>query len=195
MKKKIIIIFVMSILSFINISNVNASDNLIKTETKDKILFIKDDNNSFSYSWSFNKDEYKKNEFDFDLGINFSNEEKEIQKLIKENIKAKYVLFDYHGTLPSVATVKVLVDDTFKDEEKLNLYYYNEEENKIELVNNSINVVNGFVSFKIEHCSDYFLTLSIVKEAENNSNNGVFIMGMIIIIVGLIGYTLMNNKK
>ena len=58
-----------------------------------------------------------------------------------------------------------------------------------------VKVNNGLVSFEIEHCSDYFLTLSVVKEASGNNNNGVIIVGMIIIIVGLVGYTLLKNKK
>ena len=47
----------------------------------------------------------------------------------------------------------------------------------------------------IEHCSDYFLTMSIVKEASNKNNNGVIIIGMLVVIVGLVGYTMFKNKK
>lgn len=56
-------------------------------------------------------------------------------------------------------------------------------------------VMNGYVTFDIDHCSDYFLTLSIVKEASGKSNNGVVIIGMLIIIVGLVGYTIFKGRK
>ena len=109
-------------------------------------------------------------------------------------MKKEYVSFNYHGDLPSTATIKVPVSK-FKDEQMLNLYYYDDTTNKIELVQNNIMVSNGYVTFDIDHCSDYFLTLSVVKEASGNNNNGVIIVGMIIIIVGLVGYTLLKNKK
>lgn len=195
MKNKILVIILTAIFSFIGISNVSASDNLIKTETKNKVIFIKDENGSFSYSWTFDKDDYKKNEFDFDLGITFTSKKKQIEKLINDDVKAKYISFNYHGDLPSSSSVKIPVDDMFKDGEKLNLYYYNDKKDKIELVKTLVKVTNGYVTFEIDHCSDYFLTLSIVKEAENNNNNGIIIVGMIIIIVGLIGYTLIRNRK
>lgn len=195
MKNKILVIFLVVTLFFIGLRNVNASDNLIRTETKDKVIFIKDENDSFSYSWTFVKDDYKKNEFDFDLGITFSSSKKQIEKLINDDIKAKYILFNYHGNLPSSARVKVPINDKFQDGDRLNLYYYNEDKNKIELVSSGIKAINGFATIEITHCSDYFLTLSIVKEAEGENNNGIIIVGMIIVIVGLIGYTLMQNKK
>lgn len=194
MKKKFFIILL--ILFFCFMLNVDASSNLIETKTKDKVMFIKDDGKEFLYSWSFEKDEYNKNAFDFDLGIEFNSpNRKEINDLIGEDINKKYLSFNYHGNLPSTATIKTSVEDLFKEGEKLNLYYYNEEENKLELISSNIKVINGKVSFEIEHCSDYFLTLAKVKNAQNNENNGgIIIVGMVIVIVGLIGYTLSRNK-
>lgn len=195
MKKIFVTIFTI-VIFFICASTISASSNLIKTETKDKVIFIKDKNDSFSYSWAFDKDEYGKKEFDFDLGINFSTpNKKKIESLIKDDVKAKYISFNYHGDLPSSASIKLPVNDMFKDGKSLNLYYYNENKNEIELITTGVKVINGYVTFEIDHCSDYFLTLSIVKEASGNNNNGIIITGMIIVIVGLIGYTLIKNKK
>lgn len=196
MKNILLVIFLAVILSFAGISSISASSNLLKTETKDRVIFVKDQDGKFLYSWSFDKDEYEKNEFDFDLEINFnSNNKAKIKSLIKDNVKAKYVSFNYHGSLPAEASIKIPVSDMYSDGEKLNLYYYNDKKNKIELVSDSIKVVNGYVNFDIDHCSDYFFTLSIIKEAEGRNNNGIIIIGMIIVIVGLIGYTLIKNQK
>lgn len=195
MKKRIIILIFMVCL-FFSMESISASSNLIKTETKNKVMFIKDKNDSFSYSWSFDKEEYNKKEFDFDLEINFSTpNKKKIESIIKEDVKAKYISFNYHGNLPSKASIKVPVSDMFKDGNRLNLYYYNENKDEIELITTSVKVINGYVTFEIEHCSDYFLTMSIVKEASNTSNNGVVIIAMLVVIVILIGYTLTKNKK
>lgn len=195
MKKRIIILIFMVCL-FFSMESISASSNLIKSETKNEIIFIKDKNDSFFYSWTFDKDEYNKKEFDFDLGINFSSPNKnKINSLIKDDVKSKYISFNYHGNLPSKASIKVPVSDMFKDGNRLNLYYYNENKNEIELITTNVKVINGYVTFEIEHCSDYFLTLSIVKEASNTSNNGIVIIGMLVVIVILIGYTLMKNKN
>ena len=53
----------------------------------------------------------------------------------------------------------------------------------------------GYVTFDITHCSDYFLTMSVVKNAEGANNNGVIIIGMLVIIVGLVGYTIFKNNN
>lgn len=193
--KKIFVIFLAAILSFVGISSISASDKLIKTETKDKVMFIQDKNGEFLYSWSFDKIEYNKSDLEFDMTINFESEnENKINALVSGNIKKDFISFSYHGDLPSNATVKVPVT-SFEDGQRLNLYYYNENTNEIELVKNNVLVKNGYVTFEIEHCSDYFLTLSVVKEASDGNNNGVLIIGMLVVVVGLVGYTIFKNRK
>lgn len=196
MKNKFILMLSFLILLFIGITPVSASEELLKTDTEDEIIFIKDQNGKFSYSWTFDKQEYNLNEFEFDLGINFSSKKKSIIDLLSgKNIKKKYISFDHHGKLPTSAVIKTDIKDTFKDAKTLNLYYYNEDKETIEFID-EIDVKNGYVSFEINHCSDYFLTNAVVKEAEGNKNNGgIIIIAMIIIITGLIGYTLFNNKR
>lgn len=193
--KKTLIILLSIIVSFIGIGNISASDRIIKTETKDKVIFINDKDGAFKYSWSFDKIEYNKNGFEFDMGIKFKSPNKEdINELISKNMKKEYVSFDYHGDLPSVATIKIPISN-FKDNDRLNLYYYNDASKKIETIQNNILVKNGYVTFEISHCSDYFLTLSVVREASGGNNNGVIIIGMLVVIVGLVGYTIFKNKK
>lgn len=193
--KKIFIIFLAVVLSFAGISSISASDKLIKTETKDKVMFIQDRNGEFLYSWSFDKNEYNKSDLEFDMTIKFKSPNKEkINNLISNNIKKEFVSFNYHGVLPTEATVKVPVKN-FEDGQRLNLYYYNENTNEIETIQNNIMVQNGYASFEIDHCSDYFLTLSVVKEASGGNNNGVLIIGMLVVIVGLVGYTIFKNRK
>ncbi len=193
--KKIFVIFLAVVLSFAGISSISASDKLIKTETKDKVMFIQDRNGEFLYSWSFDKNEYNKSDLEFDMTIKFKSPNKEkINNLISNNIKKEFVSFNYHGVLPTEATVKVPVKN-FEDGQRLNLYYYNENTNEIETIQNNIMVQNGYASFEIDHCSDYFLTLSVVKEASGGNNNGVLIIGMLVVIVGLVGYTIFKNRK
>lgn len=195
MKKQVSIILFMIIILFCFITNVSAQENLISTTTKDKVMFIKDDNGKFYYSWSFDKDEYNKEGLEFDLKINFESKyETRINELTGINVKKKYISFNHEGDLPITATIKVGVKDTFSNSDKLYLYHYDSNKNEIKLIDENIKVINGNASFEIDSCSDYFLTLSPLKDVKaNTNNNGIIIIGMIIVIVGLVGYTLMRN--
>lgn len=196
MKRFLTYVLIVIVTGFSNVVFVEATNDIIKTETKDKVIFINGSEGRFNYSWTFDKKEYQANAFDFDLGIKFKTSRKhDINNLIGLNVKKKFISFNYHGNLPGTAQIKVPVSDSFKDGKVLKLYYYNEDGNKADLVDSKIKVVNGYVTFDISHCSDYVLTLSIVKEAGEKGNSGVVIIGMIIIIVGLVGYTVFKNRK
>lgn len=58
------------------------------------------------------------------------------------------------------------------------------------------NIISNFdvLSIKLLNC---FYTMSIVKETVQNKGNsgGIVIIGMIIVIVGLIGFILTNNSN
>jgi hypothetical protein len=171
--------------------------NTYKTITNRNIIYVVEENNHFAYSWGFDK-EYYKDGITFSLGIqNTSPLYKIIDKSIYDNIERQYVSFDYHGVLPSEASIKLKADDKFEDGEKLYLYYFNDETNRLEYIDDHLIVKNGFVEFKIKHCSDYILTGSIVKTAIGNPES----MGMIIIVLIILGVVLvaatlfMNNKK
>lgn len=198
MKKQFLKLFAMALLFFVSIDYVNALNidgNLLKTQTKDEVIFIKDSDGNFKYSWSFNKDEYEKNEFDFDLTINFSSDKKdEIEKSMKEKTKKKFISFNHEGKIPSRATIKIPVKEEFKDGIKLKLYSYDEKTKNIELIDSNIDVINGFVAFEIDYCTNYFLSYPIPNDSNKTSNNGIIIVSMMIIIVGLIGYTLFNQN-
>lgn len=197
MKKKFIL-FLVVLTFFVSMDIVFASDNLLETQTQNNVIFIKDNDGVFDYSWSFDKQAYNKNYFDFDLGLSYDSPKKnEINAIVGQQIIKKHLSFNYHGNLPSEAKIKINVSDKFKDGDYLYLYYYNEDTNKIEEVETNLKVINGYVTFPITHCSEYFLSLSIVNDASktNSNNTGVIIIGMIIIVVGLIGFTISNNKK
>jgi hypothetical protein len=172
-------------------------DNAYKTVTNRNIIYVVENNGSLSYSWQFDKEQYKDN---INFSLNISNNSPSIytiSKKIDTDIKRKYLFFEHHGTLPTTALMKVKVSDEFKDGDKLYLYYYNDQTDKLEYINHNLTVKNGFVEFKIEHCSDYILTASIVKKAiDNPQSMAIFIITLIVLGVVLVAATLfMNSKK
>ncbi len=193
--KKISIILLAFLVFILRVSSISAEDKANKIETKDKVIFTFSENGKFLYSWSFDKKSYNNNGFEFDMGIkNKSLFEKKINKLTDKKTPKEFVSFNYHGNLPSDATIKIPAHN-FKDGDRLNLYYYNDETGKIENIKSNIMVSGGYVTFDISHCSDYFLTMSVVKNAEGANNNGVIIIGMLVVIVGLVGYTIFKNRN
>jgi hypothetical protein len=65
--------------------------------------------------------------------------------------------FEYSGTLPGVFKVSVNVSDKYADGTQLALYYYNEQEGRLENQYQITDVYGGFAEFAISHCSEYVL--------------------------------------
>lgn len=200
--KKIMVITVKMLFVFVcffalHIHSQALQTNTYKTVTNCNIIYIVENNGAFAYSWQFDKSLYKDN-MNFSLNIlDNSSSLYNISTNIDTNIKRKYLFFEHHGSLPTTALMKVKVSDKFNDGDKLYLYYYDNKTDKLQFVDNNLVVKDGFVEFKIEHCSDYVLTGSIVKKALDNPQSMTFLIVTLIILgVVLVAATLfLNNKK
>lgn len=177
---------------------------IMKVESSDEITYVIEDyDKDLTYSWSFNKDEEYQNSLkdgmNLDLDLKLDVLTDEYNKIIDEKVSNEdklIISFNHHGELPTKATIRLQVKDRFKDGDKLYLYYYNPEEDIIEYIDKGIKVKDGYVEFDIEHCSDYFLTASVVQEAVNNPKNiNLVIVGMIVVVIVLVGVTLFQSKK
>lgn len=168
-----------------------------KEITQDKVIVsLKEKNGDLSYSWTFPRDEVGE-ELTLDFHLDFDSPyQRQIDALSKENTDKLYLSFEHHGQLPSEATIQVDVSDYYENGEKLYLYYYNEEKGQIEYIDHNLEVIDGKVSFTIDHCSEYFLTATIVTDAANNPKSmNVVIIILVGIIVVLIGATIFQTKK
>lgn len=183
--------------------NNNEPYKILKTEKTNEIIYnVIDYERNLTYSWSFLKDDYTKPLadsliMDINLRLNIdaiTNNTNIINEKVAEN--KLIVSFDYHGELPTKATVRINVSDKFKNGDKLYLYYYNPELDQIEFMEKNILVKDGYAEFTIEHCSDYFLTGAVVNEAVGNPksiNYVIIALGAVVFI--LIAITLKQSKK
>ena len=181
----------------------NDNYKIYKTESKNDITYnVVDFERNLAYSWTFAKEKTdtplnQTIEMDINLRLDIdaiTNTTNDINELVKEN--KLIVSFDYHGDLPTKALVKINVKDKFKDGEHLYLYYYNPDNKQIEFIDKNIKVKDGYIEFNIEHCSDYFLTASVVNEAVNNPKSiNYIIIGLGAIVFILIAITLVQSKK
>lgn len=182
----------------------NTGTKIMKSEGDSYISYIVEDyERNLTYTWSFPKTEKHNNNIKEDLFIDINlrlsidaitSTTNEINNKVDQN--KLIVSFDHHGELPETATVRINVKDKFEDGEKLYLYYYNEETKQIEYIEDGLKVKDGYVEFSIEHCSDYFLTATIVQEAVNNPKNiNYIIIGLGVVVLLLIAATLKQSKK
>ena len=90
----------------------------------------------------------------------------------KLNDTPGYIMkFAENGTLPGKATIQVKVDYAMREHlgssTGLNVYYYNNQTGKLELVAEKLSVINDtYVEFSITHCSYYVLTTALSSELE-----------------------------
>ena len=176
----------------------------MKSSQKDFNLNYYDKDKKLIYSWNFNVTEL--NDIgDFPLMIEFkSDNEEEIDKA-SNYASGLYVNFKHSGNVPKGTKIKLYVYDKFKDGSNVNVYYYSN--NELDLVKSNIKVENGYVTFDIDHCSDYFITMSNIQTIKNedmpvkvdkDEPTKIFIILTIVaavIIIGLVTFILVKLNK
>lgn len=179
----------------IKVTGIDTSKYEIEKEIKEEkiVINIKEKDGSLYYSWSFDKDKVG-DEIDLNFELNFTSSNKKSIDAIAKNDDKTYLSFTHHGNLPSEATINVYVGNRYNDGEKLYLYYYNDDKDTVEYVDDNLVVKNGYVEFKINHCSDYFLTGAVVNNAEGNPKTMNHIIGVLaLIVIGLIGVNMFKR--
>lgn len=181
----------------------NGDRQITKIIDSDEVEYkIQDEEGNFLYSWTFdktNKEETKdsiliEDQIDFTIDTDVINPL--INKLVSTEDKL-VVSFTHHGNLPSDSIIGLNVSNDFDNGEKLYLYYFNENKNALEFIDNNITVKEGKLDFKIEHCSDYILSKEKIASAENNpliSKIYLFYTGLIGIIIFTIRAILFKGK-
>lgn len=152
----------------------------MKENQKDITVGVTDENNRLQYQWKFNSDTITQPDMDIDLTISFDTDRENEVKEITGRDDLMYLSFSHHGALPGPATIKTYVGNKYKDGDIVYLYYFNEEQNRVESVggvNKGLVVKDGYVEYTITHCSLYFLsqdTAEVIKAVDPDTadNNG-----------------------
>ena len=181
---------------------------LEKTTAKEVIVEIKDDNtvldsktltviknskkqfvinhyvdNMIRYSWTINGNNIGDIKT-IETYIKFTSNNKEAIDKLTGYSDSIYLNFGHEGKLPKGTKVKIYVGDKYQDETMVGIYHYNQDKNKIDTINKEIKVVNGYVEFDIEHCSEYIITRANI----NSQSFNWFILISIIEFVLFTGY-------
>ena len=135
------------------------------------------------YSWIIDGSKISE-VLDFSLKINFSsNYTYEIGE-ISNYSDGKYIHFEHQGDLPAGTKVKLYVGDKFIDDKLVNVYFYDHNTKKLELIKQKLVVKNGYIEFEINHCSDYFVTMATIGESSET------VLTLIFMIVSIVEFVL-----
>lgn len=170
-----------------------------KEEYQDLIFIINNKEDKELYRWEFKTENLKDTTINSKLDIQINNSEysKEILKLTKlKNITN--LSFKHEGALPGKSTITINIANMYQDGDIVNLYHYDKSSKEIRLIKEKINVENGLIIFDIEHCSEYFLTDTIVDNILVSSSidnaNIVYIIIPVLLIVLLGFFIFIKNK-
>lgn len=145
-----------------------------ETGKKVTVTVVDPGSNRTKYSWTFDGKEISDTALDVNLEINVDSNVQGVNDIIAESskeINAMTLSFQHAGNLPAPATVRIYVGDKYRDGQTLWLYYYNKNDDKMEMQSQGIVVKDGYAELIITHCSDYVLT---DQELDGNKiiNNG-----------------------
>lgn len=162
-------------------------------KNKKKVLISKYADDKIIYKWEIDGNNIKLDK-EINTLIKINTSDKELDELTNYGNNL-YLSFAHSGDLPKDTYLDIYVGDKFQDGSKLRLYYYNDK-NKLEEIYDELKVKDGYVRFKLEHCSNYLLTMSNY----NNNTNPYLIYQIIIgvlsaIIIAFIVVTILLKRK
>lgn len=162
-----------------------------------KVTYENKESDKVTYAWIFDGSKMESSDFNIDLSLNIgtSTNKSVIDSLVSNKDTSLVLEFAHHGDLPDGTAVKVFVGDKYANGTKLTLYYFNETTKKLEEVAKDIEVVDGYITFNLDHCSEYVLEKQIV--APNNAQTSSMNLGIYILlaIISLGGIAILSMRK
>lgn len=130
---------------------------------------------------------------DMTLKIDESENQKDIVHYFKNDNsdKIQILTIDFKKKFKGKVNIKTYVKKKFAEDKKVNLYYYNVEKGKMELVQKNVEIdENGYATFTVEHFSEYVITtadnklVSSAKTEKTNKTNKIMGIDTIYLIIG-----------
>lgn len=162
--------------------------------SKKKVLINNYNENIINYTWFFDGSKIEKTE-PIETTIKFNSDNVEEINKLTNYADSIYLNFLHNGELPKNTKIKIYVGDKYKNYDRVNLYYYNQTENRMDTIKTELEVLEGYVEFDIEHCSEYIITKAILNT--ETPLNWFMIISIIefVVILGLICYTILFKKR
>ena len=175
-------------------------EQLTKIKESKKIIRLNyyDETKKLIYSWILNGKEIKEVK-EFTTAISFKTEnQKEIYKL-SNYADGLYIKFNHNGELPNGTKIKLFTKDKFENGSNINLYHFNNTNKSLDFIKKELKVKEGYIEFDIEHCSEYFITMSNIINIDNSKPKktqiNIFNIFEAIIIIILFIFILLKIKS
>ena len=172
-------------------SSVTSKD-LLKIKESGKTINLVDDSNT-KYSFIIDGKMLSNIEDSFSTKISFTSEfEDKINKL-SNNVEGEFLHFGQKNQFPDGIMLKLYVTDMFADDDTINVYYYDNKNDKLVEKDKNLAIKDGYVQFKLNSLNDHFVTNATI-ENKNGSLPIVLLIG-IILLIGVIVFLILKGKK
>ena len=193
-----------------NINITLKSDTKITNQDLEKIKNSKkvvnfnyyNDDKHLIYSWIVDGSKLTNTDDLITTILNDSENKKDVLKL-SNYADGIFIELAQKNNFPVGTKLKFFVGDKYKDDDIVNIYVKNDD--KLELINNKVKVVNGYIEFETSNSYDYFVTMSTIAssnetntKSENTSSSPIlfFIIGILTLLVIVLAIVLIiKNKK
>jgi len=167
--------------------------------SKKKVTFnYVNENKGVMYSWVVEGKNLSKIK-EINTKITFGSENINDIGIASNYAEGKHVNFEHTGELPDSTQVRLYVADKFSNGDIINVYSYDKDGKKLTSVQKALEVKDGYISFDIENCAEYFITRSNVMDVvEEKKGINVFLIISIVellVIVGLVVMLIIKSKK
>jgi hypothetical protein len=101
------------------------------------------------------------------------------------------------GTNLNEIKIKYYVADKYNDNDKVNLYTYDENSKKIKKLKSDLVVSSGYIEFSLDNNIDYFISMANIGIKDTNNVNYFMIISIaeFVIIIGGVAYYFLKIKK
>lgn len=182
--------------------NKTISTEILKSLSKSKkrlIYEVVNSSNGVIYSITIDGSEFDNFNQPLNFNITFKSD---YQSMLKDLIKDKNYLsinIGHNGKLPTGSMIRIFVADRFTSSETLlYLYYFNTNTNRLELKQEKIEVIDGYVNLQLDHASEYVLSDGILGVNKSQLSWIAILIGAIIgfrIIASIIAIAIIYRKK
>ena len=179
-----------------NIEIIIKSDTVISLSDLEKIKDSKkivkfnyfDESKKLVYSWIIDGSKLK-NINDQITTISYDSENKNDILRLSNYAYGMFISFKQKENYPEGARIKLYVGDKYSDNDLLNVYGYVKENDKLDLLEKSLKVEDGYIEFDLRGKGEYFVTMSTipnidkVSEISNSTHSNKIIISIIILLI------------
>ena len=163
----------------------------VKNSKKTVTFNYVNENKVVMYSWIVDGKELSKTS-EINTKITFVSENVNEIGIASNYADGKFINFEHSGDLPGATKIRLYVADKFSNGDIVNVYYYDKDNKELTSVHKELEVKDGYITFDIDHCSEYFVTRSTIMGAvEDNKGINVFLIISIIELVVIVGLVVM----